>query len=344
MADRIRVGIVGTGFGAKVQAPAFALHPRFETVAIAAPNSAAATAKQRNIPHAFASVAEMLSGVELDLVSVASPPFDHHASVMAALATGKHVICEKPFALNLAQAEAMTAAAEAAGVVNALGFEFRTVPAIRALVELAVNGHLGALRQIEVAQLSGELREANTDRARGWWFERERGGGLGNSMMPHFFDLATQLAGRAAGATTGLLRTANPQRTDAAGPFTSTVADGAFALVDYGDGLVARVNVDGTSIVDSTTVAIHGERRSAIASGPSLTDLAVFTIDSEEQDELEIAPSPYAKHAVISKSVVPYLALLDQLAAAIDLGTPGIATFADGLAVQQQLAAIGYTA
>jgi predicted dehydrogenase len=327
-----------------VQAPAFTLHPRFETVAIASPHSAAAVAVRRNIPQAFASTEEMLASVDLDLVSVASPPFDHHPSVMAAIAAGKHVICEKPFALNVAQAEEMTAAAQRAGVIGAMDFEFRGVPAIRALVELAVNGHLGALRQIEVSRLSGELREASTDRARGWWFERERGGGVGNTMMPHFFDLATQLAGRAAVATSGFMRTANAQRTDAAGTFTSTVADGAFALVDYGAGLVARVNIDSTSIVDSTTLAIHGERRSAIASGPRLSHLTVFTIDAEEQDELEIAPSPYAKHAVIDKNVVPFLALLDRLADAIDLGTPGIATFADGLAVQRQLAAIGYTA
>jgi len=104
------------------------------------------------------------------------------------------------------------------------------------MLELIENRHIGALREIEVARLGSELLERNTARKRGWWFSREAGGGVANAVMPHFFDLANQLAGRAPGATMGLLRTANPRRTDADGTFVSTVADGAFAYVDYGEG------------------------------------------------------------------------------------------------------------
>ena len=103
----LRVGIVGSGFGGAVHAPAYALHPRFEVVAIASPTNAERVARERKISHAFGSVEEMLAGVELDVVSVASPPFDHHRSVLAALAAGKHVLCEKPFSANVAQAEEM---------------------------------------------------------------------------------------------------------------------------------------------------------------------------------------------------------------------------------------------
>ena len=179
--SKLRVGIVGAGFGGAVHAPAYALHPRFEVVAIASPASAERVARERKIPHAFASVEEMLAGVELDVVSVASPPFDHHRSVLAALAAGKHVLCEKPFALNVAQAEEMVAASERAGHGRALAFEFRYVPAVIAIKELIDNGHVGALREIEVARLSRELLERNTGRARGWWFSRARGGGVANA-------------------------------------------------------------------------------------------------------------------------------------------------------------------
>ncbi|MBV8642537.1 MAG: Gfo/Idh/MocA family oxidoreductase, partial [Candidatus Eremiobacteraeota bacterium] len=94
--SKLRVGIVGSGFGGTVHAPAYELHPRFEVVAIASPTNAERVARERNIPHAFRSAQAMLDGVELDVVSVASPPFDHHPSVMAALAAGKHILCEKP--------------------------------------------------------------------------------------------------------------------------------------------------------------------------------------------------------------------------------------------------------
>jgi predicted dehydrogenase len=340
----LRVGIVGAGFGGAVHAPAYALHPRFEVVALASPSSAARVARERKIPHAFDSVEAMLAGVELDVVSVASPPFDHHRSVLAALRAGKHVLCEKPLALSVAQAQEMVAAGERAGTVNAIAFEFRYLPAVIALKELIDNRHVGALRELEVARLSGELLERNTGRARGWWFSRAHGGGVANAFMPHYFDLATYLAGRAPRATTGVLRTANPRRADADGPFESDVADGAFAFVDYGDGLVARVSGDLTTVVRSTTVAVHGETRSAVASGPDIDELRVFALAEDEQDELEIAPSPYAKHGQVHANLPYFLPLLDALARAIDLSAPGVPTFADGLVVQQSLEAIGYTA
>ena len=339
----LRVGIVGAGFGGAVHAPAYALHPRFEVVALASPASAERVARERKIPHAFASVEAMLAGVEFDVVSVASPPFDHHRSVLAALAAGKHVLCEKPLALSVAQAEEMVAASERAGTVAALAFEFRYVPAVIALKELIDNRHVGALRELEVARLSGELLERNTGRPRGWWFSRAQGGGVANAFMPHYFDLANHLAGRTPRATAGFLRTANPRRTDAHGTFETDVADGAFAFVDYGDGLIARVSADMTTVVRSTTVAVHGETRSAVASGPDITELRVFALAEDEQDELEIAESPYEKHGQIHGNLPYFVSLLDAFAEAIDLGTPGVPTFADGLVVQRSLEAIGYT-
>jgi predicted dehydrogenase len=338
----LKVGIVGSGFGGAVHAPAYALSPRFEVVAIASPTNAARVAEERKISHAFASTEAMLAGVELDVVSVASPPFDHHRSVLAALAAGKHVLCEKPFALTVAQAEEMVAAAARAGTATAMAFEFRYLPAIRALGELIENGHLGALREVEVARLGGELRERETGRSRGWWFSREQGGGVANAFMPHFFDLANQLAGRTVQATHGLLRTANPRRTDAAGTFTSTVADGAFAFVDYGDGVVGRVSVDSTTVVESATVAVHGEVRSAVASGRSLGELTLFALAEDEQDELEIATLPHARHATIHPNLPAFLELLEDFARRIDLGGGTAPTFVDGLVTQRQLDAIGY--
>ncbi|MBV9438591.1 MAG: Gfo/Idh/MocA family oxidoreductase [Candidatus Eremiobacteraeota bacterium] len=338
----LRVGIVGAGFGGLVHAPAFTLHPRFEVVAIASPNRAADIARERRIPHAFRSVDEMLAGVDLDVVSVASPPFDHDRSVRAALAARKHVLCEKPFTLRLPDAEELCAEAARVPTVCALAFEFRYVPALRALRELIDNGHLGALREIESARMAAELLERSTSRPRGWWFSAEAGGGVANSVMPHLFDAANFLAARAPESTYGFSRTANPRRADAEGAFVSSVADGAFAVVDYGRGLAGRVSNDSTTVVTSTTIAVHGETRSAIAHGTFLTDLALYTIAPDEQDELELQPMPYAKHAAMHGNIPPFLALLDAFAQRIDLGAGDVPTFADGLAVQRSLDAIGY--
>ncbi|HLX26558.1 MAG TPA: Gfo/Idh/MocA family oxidoreductase, partial [Candidatus Cybelea sp.] len=121
---RYKIGIVGTGFGVRVHLPALHNHPRFDVVALASPTSAAQVARTENVAHAFRSCAEMLAGVDLDAVAVASPPFAHCDDVLAALAQRKHVVCEKPFALRVDDATRMLEAARSAGTACGVAHEF----------------------------------------------------------------------------------------------------------------------------------------------------------------------------------------------------------------------------
>jgi len=340
-----RVGIVGSGFGGRVHAPAYALHPQFEPVAIASPNNAQKVATERKIPHAFASLDAMLAalGSEIDVISVATPPFEHHRAVMTALAAGKHVLCEKPVGIRLAEVEEMTAAAERAGVANAVAFEYRYGSALQALKELIDNGHLLELRQIEVSKFGSEMRADNARPPSSWWYDKTKGGGLANAFMPHVIDLALWLGGRPAHASCGFLRTANPTRRAPDGTaYTSDVSDGCFALADLGRGLVARMTVDGTMSLDQSTVAVHAENRTAVASGPALTNFNLFVVDGDDSSEYELKPLKYAKYANVFYSVPHFMALLDDFAERIATGGGNCPTFADGLAAQRVLSAIGY--
>lgn len=338
---RYRIGIVGAGFGVTGHLPALSNHPRFEVVAIASPSSAQRVARESNILHAFRSCAEMLAGCELDAVTVASPPFAHRDDVLAALAARKHVIAEKPFAVRLADAQAMVDAERAAGTACGLSHEFRFVSQAAALKELVANGHLGPIRNLEVTLLRPSLR-AEGRRARGWWFERERGGGLAGAVLSHLIDQASWLAGQAPLRTLGFRRTANPQRTDENGPFTSTVDDGAFALIDYGEGLAARLCADATAAVEAYTCAIHGEKRSAVASGAEIGNLTLYVIDSEQTDELECMPSPYQAFTRINDNVPLLMELYDEFAKKIEGKPNALPTFEEALRTQEVLAAIGY--
>jgi predicted dehydrogenase len=339
---KLRVGVVGASFGAAVHVPAFQAQGRFEVVAIASPNRAAEVADARRIPHAFTSFEEMLSGVELDVVSISTPPYLHRAPVLAALAAGKHVLCEKPFALSVTEAEEMcTAEARAPGSVCAIAHEFRYTPSRQALKELVVNGHLGPLRAIESTFFARMLR-ADSERPDSWWFERRRGGGLTGAILSHLIDQANWLAGRPPLRATGYERTANPQRQSKGERFTSDVADGAFATIDYGEGLIATVTADGTRAVDSATLAVHGETRTAVASGPSILDVTTFVVDDDETDELELAPQPHANLTAAHPNLPAFVTLLDAFAARIDGRDAEVPTFADALATQRVLAAVGY--
>jgi len=339
---KYKVGIVGSGFGSRVHLPAFQAHPKFEVVAIASPSKAGDVAAQRRIPHAFTSCKEMLEGCELDVVSVASPPFMHHGDVLAALDAGKHVVCEKPLALNVAQAQEMLNAARDAGTAAAVMHEFRWIPQRIALKELIENGHLHPLREIEIAQLTGTLRADRHERHRGWWFSRESGGGMAGAILSHAIDAANWLAGRPPLRASGFVRTANPQRQDSSGAFESTVDDGAFALLDYGDGLIARLTVDATVAVESSTYAVHAENRTAVASGTLAHELRLFAVDEDETSELDCAPSPYSKFAAVDPLVPYVMQLLDEFALQIETGSSKVPTFEDALHTQRVLEAIGF--
>jgi predicted dehydrogenase len=337
----IRIGIVGAGFGITGHLPALTHHPRFEVVAIASPASAPRAAREANVRYAFRSCAEMVAGCELDAVTVASPPFAHRDDVVAALDARKHVICEKPFTLRLADARALVAAEASARTACGVAHEFRFVPQMHALKELIANHHLDPLRNIEVTLLRSTLRR-DERRPRSWWFERERGGGLSGAVLSHLIDLANFLAGRSPLQRAGFLRHANRQRVDEAGPFESTVDDAGFALLDYGEGLVARLCADGTTAVESFTAAVHGERRTAVVSGPAILDVTLFAVDRERTEELECKPSPYQSFARIHPNVPPLMELYDEFAKKIDGKPNALPSFADALATQETLAAIGY--
>ena len=339
-----KVGIVGAGFGVRSHLPAFSAHPKFEVVALASPHNAQRIANERKIPHAFTSCAELLAGTDVDVVSIAAPPFTHHDDVLASLNAGKHVLCEKPFALSVAQAQDMLAAAERAKTATAVMHEFRYVPERYAVKELVENGHVAPLRQIEISQLTSRLR-ADVQRADSWWFNRECGGGMAGALLSHLIDSANWIAGRAPVRSTGYLRTANPRRRDPEDrEFTSTVDDGCFALLEYGDGLVARLTVDGTTAVDSLTLAAHGENRTAVASGTGLFDMRLFSVDVEETAELQCTPSLYAKFQSIDPHVPLIMQLLDEFVQQIETGNSAVPTFAQALATQRVLAAIGFGA
>lgn len=340
-----RVGIVGSGFGGTVHAPAFALHPEFEVVAIASPHRAPVIAAERKIPNAFASVDEMLArlGDGIDVVSVATPPHERHRALMTALAARKHVLAEKPLARTVAQAEELLAAAASAGVAAAMAFEFRYVSATQALREMVAQGHIPLAREIESIRFGTDLRRALRRPRSSWWFDRATGGGVAQAFMPHYIDLTSWISGRPIRSATGLLRTANPERTDPGGEtYPSTVADGGFVLADLGDGLVARVTVDSSLALDQCTVAVHGETRTAVASGPTLPEMSLYVIEGDDSSEYQLRPNPYAKYASVHPSVPAFMRLLDDFATLIASGSGECPTFADGLAVQRVLAAIGY--
>ena len=187
---KIRVAIVGTGFGKTVQIPGFRACPNAEVYAICASTLEKAKAVQQEfgIPHVFANYKAMLKLKELDLVSIVTPPHLHFPITIEALRTGKHVLCEKPMAMNLHEARQMWRRARRTHLVYMIDHELRFNPARRHIKTLIDEGFIGRLRHVQVT-LSLSYRSTAEMRPWDWWADKKRGGGILGAVGSHQIDL-----------------------------------------------------------------------------------------------------------------------------------------------------------
>src|SRR5262249_25106966 len=169
--------VVGTGFGCRVHVPAlrnagFTVHALIGRDA----SRTARRAERLGIARACTSLAEALALEGVDAVTIATPPDVHAPLVLEACEAGRHVLCEKPFALDAVEAELMLAAAERAGVTHLVGHEFRWAPD-RALVARAVAaGVIGEPRTFSLISYVPLVADPETPVPQ-WWFDPARGGG-----------------------------------------------------------------------------------------------------------------------------------------------------------------------
>jgi predicted dehydrogenase len=187
--EKIRIGLIGTGFARSAQAPAFKLCEGAELVAVCSGHYANAvrTAQEYGIKHTCESYEELLAIDEVSLVVVSTPPSLHHPITLAALEAGKHVICEKPMAMNVAQAKEMAeCAASHPGQLAIIDHELRFNPTWRRMKELVDGGYLGDFYHVNVLISSGFRHSAQ--RQWNWWSEKSAGGGLLGALGSHTID------------------------------------------------------------------------------------------------------------------------------------------------------------
>jgi predicted dehydrogenase len=184
----VRVGIVGVGAIGNRILRAFSAHPHTEIAAVCDTDkerAAAAAGALGGIPW-FASHRALLEQSGIDLVYIAVPPRWHHQVAVEAIAAGRHVLCEKPLALTLADAREMTARAESAGVVHAVNLGLIYAPGVRAFRARVAAGYVGELRRIEITLIFPEWPRAWQMNA--WVGGREQGGPV-RECGPHLFHL-----------------------------------------------------------------------------------------------------------------------------------------------------------
>jgi predicted dehydrogenase len=180
--------VAGTGFGCRVHVPA--LRNAGFTVHALVGRDAARTerrAKRLGIEHACTTLADALALEGVDAVTVATPPDAHAPLAIEACEAGRHVLCEKPFALDSVEAELMLAAAARAGVTHLVGHEFRWSPD-RAMVARAITeGAIGEPRTFSLVSYVPLVADPAAPVPE-WWFDPARGGGWLGASGSHLVD------------------------------------------------------------------------------------------------------------------------------------------------------------
>src|SRR3954463_15375567 len=191
----VRVAIAGTGFIGAVHARSARLAgARLVGVAASSPESARRAASALGADRAFDSALQLVESPDVDVVHICTPNHLHQPLAEAALAAGKHVICEKPLAVDDRSAQEMVDAAAGTGLTTAVPFVYRYYPTVREARERIRTGVTGPLRLIHGGYLQDWLLKPTDDN----WRVDEQLGGASRAFADigsHWCDLAEFVTG-----------------------------------------------------------------------------------------------------------------------------------------------------
>ncbi|MGW4565886.1 Gfo/Idh/MocA family protein [Streptomyces sp. NPDC004561] len=372
---RLRVGMVGYAFmgaahsqGWRTAGRVFDL-PRLPVLAVLCgrDGTAARAAADR---HGWAAVETdwraLIARDDVDLVDICTPGDSHAEIAVAALAAGKHVLCEKPLANTVAEAATMTRAAEEAygrGLLAMVGFNYRRVPATALARRMVADGRLGTLRHVRVTYLQDWLTDPGFPLT--WRLRKElAGSGALGDLGAHIVDLAQYLAGERLAGVSALTETfvrerplpggagSGPTAMPAAGTGTVTVDDAALFTGRFASGALASFEATryATGRKNALRIELNGERGSLFFDLERLNELWFH-------DATEPGTEAGFRRILVTEPDHPYVdawwppghglgyehTFVHQardLVHAIEDGRRPDPSFADGLQVQRVLAAV----
>jgi predicted dehydrogenase len=340
----IRLGVIGTGTFAEIcHLPGLRSHPAADLVAICGRRGdrAQLLANRFGIPNVYTDYEELCARPDIDAVTIVTPNVHHATQALCAFASGKHVFCEKPLALTVAEAREMVRAAEASGKVHQVSFTFRYLYAVRELRRRVVRGDIGVPHYLRAQFDSWDGLRATCEI--GFRDKLElAGGGMLYDVGSHLFDLARFMFGSIETAT-GFSHLIRRQRTDR---YTGALADvetddlaAAWFVHDCGvrgQWFASRATPPSVDRSYLEVIGHEGALHASLSRG-TVESLLVSTPATPAWSEV---PLPEGAHdqsphclGIMMRSFVD-ACLRGRLDAEVD------ASFHDGLAAQQGLAAI----
>jgi predicted dehydrogenase len=262
----LQAAIAGTGFIGAIHARSARLAgAQLAGVAASSPESAQAAAAALGADRAFDSAEEMVREPDIDVVHICTPNHLHLPLAEAALAAGKHVICEKPLALDAAGAQRLVDVAAGSGRHAAVPFVYRYYPTLREARERVSSGQTGALRLLHGTYLQDWLLRPDDDN----WRVDERQGGASRAFADigsHWCDLAEFISGHRFVRLSARTLTAMPERFGATGrkAFASDGARGEARPVATEDAAVVQFETDAGAIGSVVISQISAGRKNRL--------------------------------------------------------------------------------
>jgi predicted dehydrogenase len=335
--------VVGTGFGCRVHVPALRA-AGFDVVALVGRDAerTARRAQRSGVAQSTADLSAALALPGVDAVTIATPPSTHADLAIEAARAGKHVLCEKPFALDAREAAAMLDAVERAGVGHLVGHEFRWTPERAVIGRAIAAGLIGEPRFASLVSVVGLVADPAA-RLPGWWFDAAQGGGWLGASGSHVVDQVRSWLGEFE-SVSAALSVVSARDADQVANDSFTIrfrlrsgVDGVMqqTAAAWGPmhGLTTVVGTEGTVWIDGSSAWIADRDGTRPLEVPD--DLASPPAPDESADP---------RHRFTHLELGPYTRLCEALRAAAS-GTPypdavAVPTFADGLAEMQVLDAV----
>jgi predicted dehydrogenase len=217
---------------------------------------------------------ELVRRPDVDIVDICTPPGTHAEIAIAAAAAGKAVVCEKPLAVSYEQAGAMASAVQRAAVLNAVGFNYRRLPAVSLMKRMVEEGAVGRVRLWRATWLSDEFVDPAIPFD--WRFDRAMGGTTIADLGSHLIDLALWMVGGVAEVSaqseTFVRERSNPR---GLGSIPVTVDDASSALLRFESGAHGVLEMARTAVRRPCdfTVEVNGDAGTLVFAYERLNEL-----------------------------------------------------------------------
>jgi predicted dehydrogenase len=375
----LNVGLIGAGFMGKAHSLAYAALPMFfwpppampvrKCVAELDDGVAAEAATRFGFEASTGDWRRLVESDEIDIVDISTPNDTHREIAVAALDAGKHVICEKPLAHNVADAKAMYEAAQRNSGVNMVAFNYRRTPAVALARKFIEEGAIGGIRNFRGTYLQDWSADPNSPLS--WRFQKDvAGSGALGDIGTHVVDMARYLVGEIEGVSS-VLKTyiaERPIQSGAADQLAAAekITDAPMAPVDVDDEvmILLRFNDGAVGSIEATrnaygrnnflTFEIHGEIGSIVFNYERRDELQVFFAEDQGDRRgfrtIYTGPAhPYGDGLWpipglgIGYGETKIVEALDLMKAVVE-GTPASPDFGDGYQISKIAAAVQQSA